>query len=492
MLAALPAAARVTAAYVLSEENTASETWDATETTEATEATEAEPKISKSLAKAYIVYLVSTLYNQYYYNDVTEADYLYAALTQTIDDEYFDLDRSIKAMVENMDEYSAFFPAETFTEVIDNVRGEFSGAGIVMSKSIDDVMVMEVYADSPADQAGIKVGDIIKYADGQLLTGMALSDVRNIITGEKGTTVSLQVLRGEQMLDFTIIRGEVSVSSIENEICGDGEIGYIKLTSFTLSLEEFLKPVLDDFDKRGITKLILDLRGNHGGEVGAAQMLAELLLPEGVLTKVHYKDSSLNSDLKYTNNITTPKYDLVVLTDNYSASASEMFAGCVKARKLGTIIGEETFGKGSMQSIFRTITGSGIKFTFAEFYTPNDERIHTVGIQPDIHAEMEYTLPDAENFEDIDFERIGSTENGKGVYAMEQRLAVLGIFDGAPDEVWDEDTAQAIGKFQSYMNYAITSRPNLETLIALNDIDYTFYIEVDTPKQQAINYLMGK
>jgi carboxyl-terminal processing protease len=188
--------------------------------------------------------------------------------------------------------------------------------------------------------------------------------------------------------------------------------------------------------------------------------------------------------------MTEPKYNLVLLVNENSASASELFTAAVKDRKAGTIIGTNTFGKGSMQSVFRLSTGSGVKYTIAEFYSPNDNRIHTIGVTPDYTVENEVYTVDEDNFAELDLDKAGDTSESENILAIEERLNSLGCFSGNPDNVFDDETRNALRYFQTVKGLEITGEPDLYTLIALNDYIYDFELENDNQLEAAKNYIL--
>lgn len=425
-----------------------------------------------------------------YYYGVLDEDLLYRALCATIDNGSFDLDVAVASMVKLLDDgYSEYYTPERFQSFYTNISGEFYGIGVTITLSGDHVVVASVFPDSPAEKAGIMPYDTIVSIDGTDIKGLSVSDVANLIKREKGAKVTVGVVRKGENMYIDCFCDEVNQNPISYEIMENGKIGYIYLSTFSLNMDEFLEPVLKEFKEKGITNIILDIRNNGGGELNAAIDLAKHFVPEGIIAKLKYKDSENNSDLTVENGMTKSPYNMVLLVNENSASASELFAGAVKDRKAGTIIGTNTYGKGSMQTVYRLSSGSGIKYTIAEFYSPNDNRIHTIGIEPDYVVENTTHAMTENDLEDLQFRPNGEIE-GKTVLAVEQRLSVLGYFDENPNEVFDDATKEAVKQFQMVRNLEITGELDVYTLVALNDIIYEYTYVSDDQLEAAKNYLL--
>ncbi|MCD8050036.1 MAG: S41 family peptidase [Clostridia bacterium] len=439
------------------------------ETTEATDAAEDEQEFVQTretvevtvptkweayVTKNTIANLCISIAKSYYYG-VADEDLLYRALCSAIDLGYFDFDSAVESMMQLLqDGYSEYYSPERFESLYNDIQGEYYGIGVTITLSGENVVVMGIYPDSPAEKAGISLYDIIISIDGQSIAGMSLSDVASLIKREKGAAVKVGVMRGTEELVIECTCDEFSENPVTYEITEDN-VGYIYISSFTANLDEFVTPVLEEFDAKGITNVVLDIRNNGGGELNAAISLASHFVPEGTIAKLKYKDETQNADLTVENGMTESKYNLVLLVNENSASASELFAGAVQGRGAGTIIGTTTFGKGSMQSMYRLSTGSGIKYTIAEFYTPNDERIHTIGITPDIVVENSTYHVSEDDMQILDVEKYDDKMDADNVLAVEQRLEALGYLDEA-DNVFDDDTRDALRAFQTLFFFYFT------------------------------------
>ena len=250
-----------------------------------------------------------------------------------------------------------------------------------------------------------------------------------------------------------------------------------------------MRNYVKDIQSKSVKKLVLDLRDNPGGDLDTALEIANIFISMGRIGELRYKDSSKNKHL-YSENRNAPRLKIAVLVNENSASASELLSMAFQGRGAGKLVGTKTFGKGSMQILTRAVTGVGMKYTVGEFYTAKGERVHTVGITPDIVVENEYIPVDEESFAEIDYDRVEEgAQGGEMTLALEQRLSALGYFDGEPDETFDEETKDAVMGFQAVLGYEASGIPGFYEYLYLNDYTYDFDIVVDKQLYAAIEYL---
>lgn len=280
------------------------------------------------------------------------------------------------------DRYTYYLTEDSLDQYMENSNGNFDGVGIeVYSTQEGEVIISSVMAGQPAETAGMMAGDVIIGVDGEDMRGKVISDVAAKIRGKHGTEVTIQVLRRStgETLEFTMERTTVVLESVSSRMI-DGTIGYISLTGFKENTYTQFKEALDALQEAGMKGLILDLRDNPGGLVKSVYEIGEELLPEGTMVYTLDKNENRN-DLKCDGEYLD--IPLVVLVNENSASASEIFAGAVKDTGRGTLVGTQTFGKGLVQRLFTLPDGSGLNITIQKYYTPNGTSIHGVGIEPD-------------------------------------------------------------------------------------------------------------
>lgn len=309
------------------------------------------------------------------------ADYLLSNFYKPITEEQL-----IKGMVNSLsDPYTVFMNPEETKLLQEEVKGEYAGIGVVIKfdENTKYPVISTVFKGSPAEKAGLLVGDIILKVNDKSTYNLSLDEVAALVKGKIGTEVTLLIKRNNEEITFKIIREKINIPLVEKKYYDNGKIGYVSIFMFSQGLGDEFNNVLNEFKKMGVKGIILDLRGNPGGLLDECEKVASEILPSGVL--LYTKDRSGNlTPLTFTGH----KLDipLVVLVDGGTASASEILTGAIKYYKVGTVIGEKTFGKGVIQQIFPLPYGNSIKITVEEFLLPNKESINKVGITPDIEV----------------------------------------------------------------------------------------------------------
>jgi carboxyl-terminal processing protease len=290
------------------------------------------------------------------------------------------------------DPYTVYLNADEAKELSDDLAGQLSGIGVEVGIKNDRLTVIAPIDETPAAQAGIRAGDVIAAIDGQDSSELTLDEAVTKIRGEKGTTVKLTIARsGEDLKELTITRDTITVSSVKSEIKG-GDVGYIRVRRFGDDTDTAIRQAAADLAGQGISRIVLDLRDNPGGYLNAAVSVTSEFLADGVVVVErgrHVDENELVANPG--GNLTKAK--LVILINEGSASASEITAGALKDNGRATLVGEKTYGKGSVQEVKSLSNGSQLKVTVANWYTPNGVNISKEGIKPDI--EVKYTTEDA-------------------------------------------------------------------------------------------------
>lgn len=296
---------------------------------------------------------------------------------------------AIKGMVKALaDPYTSYLSPQHYQMSMSDLAGKFEGIGASVEVKGEQLTVIAPMAGSPAEKMGIKPGDIILAIDGKSTSGMSLEEAVSQIRGPKGTPVRLQVLhQGEiKPVEIEVVRAEVTISTVRFEMRED--IAYIKITDFAEHTDEELSGALKNVVQGGATGIILDLRHNPGGLLETVIDVAGYFLKDGVVTYV------VDNKGKQTPYSVKPRPEatelpLVVLTDNFSASASEVLAGALQDHGRATIAGTKTYGKGSVNTVYRLKDGSGLWLTTARWLTPDGRLIEGKGIIPDYTLELE-------------------------------------------------------------------------------------------------------
>lgn len=301
------------------------------------------------------------------------------------------------------DPYSVYYDEEATRALRESTSGEYDGIGAIMSLASDTgiITIAQVYKGSPAEEAGLKDGDVLHKVDGQEVAGRDLADVVGDIKGKRGTEVDLTVLRGDDAREITVTatRDTVEYPTVESEMLAD-QIGYIRVLEFdSVTYDQYMN-AFEELMAQGMQRLIVDLRGNPGGGLQTVCDILDEILPEGLIVQTEDKNGSrreIESDGE--RQIDMP---LVVLVNESSASASEIFAGAVQDYGIGKIVGATTYGKGVVQEIFELKDGTCVKLTVSEYFTPKGRSINKTGIEPDVKVEYEADESDPEADNQLD------------------------------------------------------------------------------------------
>lgn len=319
-------------------------------------------------------------------------------------DEEAMMDNAIQGMLFALeDPYTFYYTAEDMQRRMDDLSGTYHGVGILVhGNAAGELEVLRVYRDGPAEQAGVKAGDILLEADGAVLSAVTTQDFNDSvsrISGPDGTTVRLTLRREGRILELKLIRGETVSSKAAWSMLETG-IGYVSLFQFSGDAAESFREALDAFQTQKIRGLILDLRGNPGGEMQTVVSIADEILPEGLIV---YTETKSGEREEYRADDVYCDIPLAILVNGSSASASEVLAAAVQDTGRGRIIGTQTFGKGIVQAVAEfPEDGSGFQYTFAHYFTPSGRSIHGSGVTPDVIVEGDVLpnlsgIPDSEN-----------------------------------------------------------------------------------------------
>ena len=286
------------------------------------------------------------------------------------------------------DVYTTYYTPDEYASFMESSNGSYSGIGAMLSQDYNTgiITVVKVFDGSPAAEAGIQPDDILYKVKGEEVTGEDLSLVVTDLKGEEGTDVEISMMRGTDVLDFTLTRRSIEVPTVEYKML-DENIGYIAISEFDDVTDEQFIAALEDLKSQGMKNLTIDLRNNGGGLVDVTCNILDQLLPEGLIVYTEDKNGERQEEYSDAEHYFDGK--MAVLVNGNSASASEIFAGAIKDYGVGTLIGTQTFGKGIVQSLFPLSDGSAIKITVSRYYTPAGNNIHGVGITPDIILERD-------------------------------------------------------------------------------------------------------
>ena len=316
------------------------------------------------------------------------------------------LEMAIKGYVEGVgDEYTEYYTPEEMDETYSEAMGNYVGIGIYMivDYAEGNITVVEPMEGSPAEAAGIKTDDLIVKVNGEDITADNVEEMADAIKGEEGTTVTLGIKRGEEQFDVEVERKRIEVSHIDSRML-ENNIGYIRIIDFDGGAAEEFKENYENLSDQGAKALVVDVRSNGGGVVDEAIDILEMICDKGSTLLIETYKSG-NEEIITAEEKPIITMPIAVLTNGYSASASEIFAGALKDLQKATIVGTKTYGKGVIQSLIPLSDGSGIKITTAEYCTPNRNKINKVGIEPDIEAELPDDIEELTDDNDTQLQR---------------------------------------------------------------------------------------
>lgn len=332
-------------------------------------------------------------------NSLEALDVKIQGINEYLDDYYIGeidkekmIESAVKGYVEGLqDAYTEYLTKDEYDELIVSVKGDYVGIGIYMTMdSNNNIVVLMPIEGSPAEKEGLETGDIILSINGESCSEMDLNIASTKIKGEENTTVDLEIQRGTDILNKTIERKTVEIADSRAEVL-ENNIGYIELTVFDEGCAENIERYLRDFKNKGIKSVILDLRNNTGGIVSEAIELSELFVGKGNVIMRSY-DKKNQETVVTSSKEKMGDFELVILVNEYSASATEIVSAALQDNKAATIVGTTTFGKGVMQEILPIFNKTAaLKITIEEFKTPNGNKINKVGITPDVEVELDST-----------------------------------------------------------------------------------------------------
>ncbi len=287
------------------------------------------------------------------------------------------------------DEYTEYLTEEEVTSIMEDVNGAYVGVGLYITQNVEsnEILVIGVIEDSPANKAGILVGDVVKKVDDTEYTGEQLTQASNKMKGVEGTKVKVTVKRNDKEIDFDITREKIKFKCVKSEKL-ENNVGYIKISSFDGGCASDFEKAYKELETQGIQSLVIDLRNNGGGLVDESLKIAELIVPKGSKMLIT-KDKNENEDISVSKKDPIIKMPIAILVNGYTASASEILTAAIRENTDVKVVGTQTYGKGIIQGIFMfNDQKTGMKITMQEYFTPNHNKLHKIGIKPDIELEL--------------------------------------------------------------------------------------------------------
>ncbi len=397
----------------------------------------------------------------------------------------------LKAAVQSLDDYSDFYTREEFSEYTNNLNKTFYGLGITMQQSGEYVEIVDFAEEnSLAEKSGFKIGDKIIAVDGINIVGFSITEARNLIVGDLGTTVLITVLRDGKEMEITGTRTAVNNSTVSGGVL-EGNIGYVKIASFSINTANEFIDIITELKNQGVKNLILDLRNNPGGLLSIATSIAEQIVPKGKIVDVVYRDKSMN--YTYYSELASAPFRIVALVNGNTASSAEILASAIQDSHAGILMGEQTYGKAVIQNSTPLNNGMVFKITIGQYITRNGNEIDHVGLIPDKDVENYTKRIDTTGYTKFDFlTPVSVGSSGVNVSAAKERLAIMNYFIGnTGNDVFNTDLVDAVKAFQRDNSLTDSGVLDVPTQIKLKEVFESLETTVDVQMQEAYKYFGG-
>ena len=342
------------------------------------------------------------------------------------------IDGAISGMVNSLgDPHSIYLAPQLYSQLRAETSGAFGGIGVYMSFKNGGVQIMNVIPDGPSYKAGLQAGDEILAVNGQPVEEISPGEVAVKIRGEVGTTVELLIGReGEEDRIYNLTRENIKVTTVAGKMIND-RLGYIKISNFSENTGEEFKSRLAELENAGMKGFVLDMRQNPGGVITSCIEIAQQIVPAGVITSVIQRNGEKEV---FESNLAAAKYPIIVLLDKNSASAAELLSGALQDKKVALVVGEKSYGKGSVQTLIPMMHEDGLKLTIAKYYTPNGRSIDGEGILPDV--EIKLPAPPHQMY-DLELDAASDPQLAKAEELLQHQVDAGKIF--FDDDFWKRD-----------------------------------------------------
>lgn len=397
----------------------------------------------------------------------------------------------LKAALQGMDDYSDFYTYEEYIEYNNELNKTFYGLGVSLQQMGEYVQIVGFAEENgTAQKSGFKEGDLFVEVDGVNVVGSSITEVRNLVVGELGTTVKIKVMRNSEIVEITGVRVAINDKTVSAGIF-KGNIGYIKIASFSQDTAGEFSEVIARFQQSGVKKLILDLRDNPGGLVSSAVEIAKKIVPKGVIVDVRFRDESRNYVCE--SDLVLPPFDIIALVNERTASSAEILASAIQDSGIGILVGQPTFGKAVIQSSYPLVNGMVFKLTIGQYITRNGNEIAHVGLEPDREIKNYGEKIDTTGYTKFDFltpTKLG--DSGVNVTAAKERLYVMNYFIGnLGNDVFNTDLKEAVREFQKRNELVDSGVLDVPTQIAIKKVFESLESEVDVQLEEAYRQFGG-
>ncbi len=424
------------------------------------------------------------------YDEISLEKLYITALEAIVGDDQDVYEKAMRAILESIDENSAYYNEAEAKDLLEGLGDEVTGIGVNVLSIEGNIVVSAPIPDSPAEKAGIKSGDIIVAADGIDLKNMEFDRAIEYIRGKEGTTVKVTVVRSgfAEPINFNIVREKVVSKPLDMEILeSEGkQIAKITLYSFTENSAEHFDGALKEIDDKKIGNIIIDLRDNSGGYLDQAVQIADLFLGEGqLITTEDHKIDLLDKVYKATGE--AKKYNIVIIINGMSASASEVLTAALKENEAARVVGEKSYGKGTVQTLSQAPFNAMLKYTTAYYLTPSGNNIHKLGITPDVNVKNSEKAVDMSEYDFFKLDKVYKVgDKGEAIENAKKMLQTLGLFVGEVNEIYDQNLKIAVKLYQEAKGLFPYGVLDITTQMNLYDTLKNVKVEVDGQLEAAL------
>lgn len=423
------------------------------------------------------------------FTDKTEAELLKSAVLKLLREDKELYYKVLDKIAKSVDENCAFYSPEEWKEMMTEYAGKTGGIGVVVSVISEYLEVVSVIENGPADRVNLESGDRIIECDGRDLTGKNAETAVNYLRGEKGTVVSIKVLKKDGTVrSYSLTRDEIALESVAGTILEEEKIGYLNISSFTQETANEARRKFTEFQNAGIKNVIIDLRNNGGGILESAREIASMLLDEGeLIVQIKCKIEALNEVRKAQGR--EFDFDIVILINGYTASASEVLTAALTDNGEAISMGEKSYGKATVQNLYPMGEYGGLKVTVQQYFTPKGEFIHGQGITPTYEVINEKKTYEAKDITHPSYtKKFKEGDEDEEIKIIEELLYKLNYDVGTPDNKFEANTRRAVTQFQESEGLYPYGVCDLTTQSHITNKILTTEFVVDTQLEQAIQH----
>lgn len=437
----------------------------------------------------YLDKLFSYASELYIDESVTKEEILRRAVENYLKDNPEGLVSLLKAGFDGLDDYSEYYSGSEYQDYVDNINHTFYGIGVVIKGDSEYITINQILDGGSAKEAGLMAGDKITAVNGEDMKGKNVDYVQSKVVGELDTEVSITVERNGERSTYTLTRRPVNATTVSSIVLDD-KTAYVSLTNFAIKTAQEFSDTLDELETKGITQIILDMRGNPGGYLDSAVEIARLTVPEGVIVQTMFRQEENN--MTYYSQLKEPKFKFAVLADENTASSAEILTGAMQDSGIARVFGTTTYGKAVIQDVFNMRNGDSFKITTGRYLTRNGREINKKGIDPNEEIPNTTEPIDVSKYRTLNCSEESSVgDSSENISVVKERLGLLGYVLNNTDNTFDNDLEAFVLDFQIEKGLEPTGRLDRITLVQIENAFAKVETLVDNQLYRAYEYFGG-